>query len=176
MCKFIQLCLFLCSVFFTSNLFAGEQFSLSTSAFQDQGAMPVLYTCDGKNISPQIAFTHPPAKTKSFAIIMSDPSAPKGTFYHWILYNIPSKTSDISQGMAKPVKGVMVGTNDFDKKQYSGPCPPKGSVHTYIFTVYALDSMLPLKNGASAKEVLDAMQHHVLEKNKLTALYSRFMQ
>ena len=152
------------------------KFELSTSAFLDEGVLPVLYTCDGKDLSPQIAWTNPPPKTKSFALIMSDPLAPKGTFYHWVLFNMSAKTTEIAEGMQPLATGSVLGQNDFGKTQYNGPCPPKGSAHTYIFTVYALDSNLSLKKGATAKDVLAAMQKHMLGQSKLTAVYSRWIQ
>lgn len=151
-------------------------FTLSTSAFLDEGVLPVLYTCDGKDISPQVGWANPPQKTKSFAVVMSDPLASNGTFYHWVLFNVPTKIAEIPQGMEKPMSGAMFGKNDFGKEQYNGPCPPKGGAHTYIFTVYALDATLPLKHGATAKEVLAAMQKHIVGQNKLTAVYSRWIQ
>jgi len=161
----------LACLFVATNVFA-EGFRLSTSAFRDKERLPVLYSCDGRDISPQIAWTGSPPGTKTFVLIMSDPAASKGTFYHWILFNIPNKTTIISQGMVKAIPGSLLGQNDFGKNTYSGPCPPKGSVHTYHFTVYALDTSLPLNNGASANAVLQAMQKHIIGQNELTALYS----
>lgn len=153
---------------------AANQFTLSTTAFLDAGILPVLYTCDGKDISPQVAWATPPAKTKSFAVIVSDPIAPKGTFYHWVIFNIPAKATEIDEGMKTAIKGAILGKNDFGKEQYNGPCPPKGTAHSYIFTVYALDSTLALKKGATAKEVIAAMQNHIVGQTKLTAVYSRW--
>ena len=153
---------------------AKNAFNVTTSAFLDEGILPVLYTCDGKDISPQLAWANPPDKTKSFAVIASDPMAPKGTFYHWLLFNVPAKTTEIDEGMKTVIKGAVLGKNDFGKEQYNGPCPPKGTAHTYIFTVYALDSTLPLKAGAASKEVIAAMQKHIVGQTKLTAVYSRW--
>ena len=150
-------------------------FSLSTNAFLDQGALPVLYTCDGKDISPQFEWTDLPEKTQTTAFIMSDADAPNGIFYHWVLYNIPTNIKALSQGMDK-LAGATIGKNSFGKHQYNGPCPPTGSAHTYIFTLYALDSKLTLPAEADATMVLKEMQNHVLSKISLTAIYSRWLR
>ena len=174
--QFIAICLCIFVLFNTA--LANDktnQFSLSSSAFPDGGAMPVLYTCDGQNVSPQITWKNPPAHTKSFAIIMSDPDAPSGTLYHWVLFNIPVTMPEVAQGVS-PTKEMRVGKNDFGREQYNGPCPPKGSSHTYFITVYALDSNLSQKTGATAKEVLDGIQNHLIGESKLSAVYSRWLQ
>lgn len=151
-------------------------FTLNTTAFLDQGVLPVLYTCDGKDISPEISWTNPPAKTKSFAVIMTDPSAPNGTFYHWAAYNIPTSAKELVEGNTPAPKGTQVGTNSWGKAQYNGPCPPKGAVHTYVFTFYALDNILKLTGKVDAKAVLDATKGHVLGTATLTAVYSRWIK
>lgn len=162
----------------TAAIYAEEakKMTLSSSGFLGDGALPVLYTCDGKSISPEIAWADQPAKTKSFALIMSDPDAPKGTFYHWIVFNIPASAKDVPEGNNPPVKGALIGKNDFGKEEYGGPCPPKGGVHSYVFTVYALDNTLSLQKGASAKEVIAAMQKHILAEDQIVATYSRWFK
>lgn len=154
---------------------AAPKMAMTTTAFLDEGIIPVLYTCDGKNISPQLDWTETPAKTETFALVLSDPNATNGTFYHWVLYNIPKKTSSLPEGMKTPPAGTLVGTNSWKKSQYNGPCPPKGASHRYVFKLYALDTKLTLPANADAQAVLKTMQQHVIGETKLTGVYSRWL-
>lgn len=149
--------------------------TLTTNAFLDKLAIPTLYTCDGKNVSPQLSWAELPAKTASLAIIMKDLDAPKGTFYHWVVYNIPTSITELPQGAPIPA-GASAVKNNFDKTDYSGPCPPKGAAHTYVFTLYALDSKLQLPKDANAESVLSAMKNHIIGQIELTGVYSRWIQ
>jgi Raf kinase inhibitor-like YbhB/YbcL family protein len=153
----------------TSNM------TLTTNAFLDKLAIPTLYTCDGKNVSPQLSWAEIPAKTATLAIIMKDVDAPKGTFYHWVLYNLPKSTTELPEGTSVPA-GASIGKNNFDKAEYNGPCPPKGNAHTYVFTLYALDNKLQLPKNASAEDVLSAMKNHIIGQIELTGVYSRWIQ
>lgn len=164
---------FLLSLFFTG--FAHAELSYTTTAFLDEGAIPVLYTCAGKDISPQMAWSDAPAKTQSFAIILDDPTAPSGDFYHWIVYNIPNTTKELAEGIQKMPAGTLIGKNSFGKQTYNGPCPPKGEHHIYIYTLYALDTKLTLPNGAGGEAVLQEVKKHTLEKKTLTASFSRWI-
>lgn len=155
---------------------AANTFSVTSTAVLNEGALPVLYTCDGKDISPQLAWTNPPKKTQSYAILMTDPDAPGGEFYHWVLYNIPKSTTQIEQGDTTPPSGTLIGKNSFNKQQYTGPCPPKGTAHTYVITVYALDGKLSLPAGKDGKTVLEALKSHQLGFVKFTTTYSRWIQ
>lgn len=146
---------------------------ISSQSFENQSTMPKLYTCDDKDISPQLSWTGVPSNTQSLALILSDPDAPEGTFYHWVLYNIPPSTTTFSENLKKLPTGVIVGRNSWGKMQYNGPCPPKGSTHSYIFTLYALDSKLSLPAGADAQTVLNALQPHLINKAELSASYGR---
>ena len=150
-----------------------ETFTLHTNAFVNQSTIPILYTCDGKDISPPLEWTHVPDKTQALALILSDPDAPGGTFYHWVVYNIPQTATSLPQGTQTLPAGSVAGKNSWNKAQYNGPCPPKGSTHTYWFSLYALSSNLALPAGADAKEVLNAMQNHIVGKAELSAVYSR---
>lgn len=162
------------SLCLVTNVQADTTFSLSSTATSDQGALPVLYTCDGKNTSPQIRWSGAPDKTQTFALILSDPDAPNGTFYHWVLYNIPKNISKLSEGIKTLPAGTLTGNNSAGESKYKGPCPPKGANHHYIFTLYALDTKLNLAAGADASALQTAMQSHVLSKAEFTALYSRW--
>ncbi len=149
--------------------------AITSNAFLDKMAMPTLYTCDGKDLSPGLTWTDPPAKTSAYAIIMNDIDAPDKNFYHWIVYNIPGKTLDIPQGGPLPA-GALTGKNNFDKPGYSGPCPPKGTAHNYVITLYALDNKLTLPKDASGTEVMAALKGHIIGQTELTGVYSRWIQ
>jgi Raf kinase inhibitor-like YbhB/YbcL family protein len=142
---------------------------LISSAFEDGNPIPAQYTCQGKNISPPLAWSSPPAGTKSFALILDDPDAPRGTWVHWVVYNLPADTI----GLPEAVKADSVlpgnalqGRNDYKRNDYSGPCPPSGT-HRYYFKIYALDTALDLKAGATKDDVLRAMEGHVLAHGQL---------
>lgn len=146
--------------------------SLHTTSFSTETSMPVQYTCDGKDISPQIDWTHIPDKTVSLALIMSDPDAPGGTFYHWVLYNIPKTVTQFPEAMRQLPADTLAGKNSWGKMQYNGPCPPKGATHHYVFTLYALDKKLTLPT-ATAETILNAIQNHILDQGELTTVYKR---
>ena len=154
---------------------ATPPFAITSTGFLDQGTLPVLYTCDGNDISPEFAWTGAPAKTQTFVMIASDEDAPGGTFYHWVVYNIPKSVAELPQAMEKAPAGIQIGKNSYNKLSYNGPCPPKGSAHDYTFTLYALDSKLNVPKGADAKTVLNAMQHHIVDQVKIIAQFSRWL-
>jgi Raf kinase inhibitor-like YbhB/YbcL family protein len=168
----------LLSLFFLSTAFADAtvtDFTITTTAFLDTGPLPTLYTCDGKNISPEITWTNPPANTKTFAIIAEDLNGPEKPFFHWIVFNIPSATSKLEEGVTQYPSQTLVGKNSMGNERYNGPCPPKGAAHTYVFTLYALDSKLNLPAGSDGKTVLAALNDHIIKKITLTTIYSRWM-
>lgn len=151
-------------------------FKLTTSTFLDAGELPVLYTCDDKDISPELHWDHIPTQAQSLALLVTDPDAPGGTFYHWILYNIPTNINSLSENIQNLPTSVLVGKNDFGNLHYSGPCPPKGSSHTYIFTLYALNSKINLPAGASGPSVLKEIEPHIIAKTSISAVYTRWMK
>ncbi len=163
--------LFLFFALIASTSFAAD-LTLTTHSFIDQGGLPVMYTCDGKDMSPELTWNNAPANTKSFAIIMSDPDAPGGTWYHWVIYNLPAATTSLVEGMSHLPAEATLAENSWHKAAYNGPCPPKGSVHHYIFTLYALDAVLTVPVNSDNKAVLEAMKSHVLKQSVLTAVYS----
>lgn len=152
--------------------------SLTSAAFEQNGRVPPQYTCDGENVSPPLRWSGGPAGTVSFALIMDDPDVPKvlrpnGVFDHWIVFNIPPETAEIAED--GPVPGI-AGVNGAGKNAYTGPCPPpqyEPSEHRYIFRLYALDTSLPLLEGATKDEVLAAMEEHILASSELIGRYSR---
>lgn len=173
----ITFSIFSFSFFYLSSTCYAEEpppaFTLNTNAFLSEGILPVLYTCDGKDVSPQFDWTNAPAKTETFALIFSDISMPEKSFYHWILFNIPKTVTNLDEGI-KPT-GMNVGKNDWNKQQYNGPCPPKGAMHTYVFTLYALDTKLSLSDGADGKAVLAALKDHIVSKTELSLVYNRWI-
>jgi len=151
-------------------------FQFATTAFSAGGAIPKKFTCDGPDVSPKLTWNEPPAGTQSLAVIMDDPDAPRGTWVHWVLYDLPAGTRELSEDMPKQERladGARQGRNDFGKIGYGGPCPPPGKPHRYFFKFYALDAKLNLKAGATKADVERAMQSHILAQAELMGRYSR---
>jgi len=148
---------------------------ISSTAFTDGGMIPRDYTCDGKDISPPLAWTGVPEGTKSLAIICDDPDAPMGTWVHWVLFNIPATVNGLSQSIP-PDKvlenGARHGINDFRKFGYGGPCPPSGT-HRYYFKIYALDTELVQEPGLTKAKLLRAMDGHIMVEGQLMGRYKR---
>jgi Raf kinase inhibitor-like YbhB/YbcL family protein len=151
-------------------------FQLATAAFSAGGAIPRKFTCDGPDVSPKLAWSDPPGKTQSFALIMDDPDAPAGTWVHWVIYDLPADTRELAEGVAKQEQlsnGARQGRNDFGKIGYGGPCPPPGKPHRYFFKLCALDAKLDLKAGATKADVERAMKGHILTQAELIGRYAR---
>lgn len=148
-----------------------NNFTLTSSAFTHNEMIPSKYTCDGEDISPELKWSNPPADTKSFVLIVDDPDAPSKTFVHWIIFNIPSRSTHLPENTA--TDQFISGKTDFNgATKYGGPCPPSGT-HRYFFKLYALDTMLDLKQGTTKEELLKAMEHHILAQTELIGLYQR---
>jgi Raf kinase inhibitor-like YbhB/YbcL family protein len=160
-------CTFLCLI---SGGAMADSFHLSSNSFADLGLIHKRYTCDAENISPDLSWSAAPAKTKTFALIVSDPDAPSKTFYHWVLYNIPATETNLKENVTQ--MGV-TGFNSYEKSQYNGPCPPKGKEHRYIFTLYALDTSFDTPMPMDVKALRAAMQKHILGQAELVGLYRR---
>jgi Raf kinase inhibitor-like YbhB/YbcL family protein len=137
---------------------------ITSNAFNEGDRIPRIYTCDNKNISPPLEWTGVPSDTVSLALIMDDPDASMGAWVHWVLYNLPPSMSGLEQG--KEGSGTE-GKNDFNHLGYGGPCPPIGSNHRYYIKIYALDTLLDLKSGASKDQVESAMRGHILGQGQL---------
>jgi len=142
---------------------------LSSSAFENNGTIPSVYTCDGSGISPPLAITNVPKNAQSLALIVEDPDAPSGTVTHWIVWNIPPQKSQFAEGekIELPQGITFTGTTG-----YKGPCPPYGT-HRYFFKLYALDTVLELVDGSTKDNLIQAMNGHVLEQSILMGKYSR---
>lgn len=148
---------------------------ITSTAFNEGEAIPRQYTCDGINISPPLEWSGVPKTAKTIAIIADDPDAPAGTWVHWVLYNLPAENIGMVENLPATENlnaGGSQGKNDFGKIGYGGPCPPSGT-HRYFFKVYAVDTELPLKAGATKAEVEKAMEGHVLAQAQLMGTYSR---
>ena len=151
-------------------------FQISTNVFSPGGTIPKKYTCDGPDVSPPLNWTDAPAANKSFALIADDPDAPVGTWVHWVAFNVPAASRQLPEGVKKEEQlpdGTLQGRNDFRKIGYGGPCPPPGTPHRYFFKLYALDTMLNLKAGATKQDVERAMQGHVVGEAQLMGRYGR---
>lgn len=142
---------------------------ITSPAFENENLIPPKYTCDGKDISPRLELLDIPGETVSLALVMDDPDAPLGTFDHWVVWNIPPRTTVIEEG--KEPGGVQ-GRTGFGRKRYGGPCPP-GGVHRYFFKLYALDAMMDLPEGARKSELEKSMEGHIIAKAVLMGKYSR---
>lgn len=153
-------------------------FKMTSTAFQENARIPARYTADGTDVSPPLSWEKPPEKTASLALIMDDPDAPRGTFTHWVLYDLPPTVMALPQGVPSrktlpDLSGAKHGENDFGRIGYGGPAPPHGPAHHYGFTLYALDTVLKLPEGARRAQVEKTMQGHVLGRARLVGVYSR---
>ncbi len=157
---------------------AAMTLTLTSSAFSHQGQIPRKYTCDGEDVSPPLAWTGVPTGAKSLALIVDDPDAPdpkapKMTWVHWVLYNIPPTATGLPEAVgAKLPPGTLEGLNDWKRTGYGGPCPPIGR-HRYFHKLYALDTVLPDLKKPTKVELEKAMQGHVLAVAELVGTYQR---
>ncbi|MCX7120433.1 MAG: YbhB/YbcL family Raf kinase inhibitor-like protein [Gammaproteobacteria bacterium] len=145
---------------------------LTSNAFLNGELIPRQYTCDGSDLSPQLHWNGAPENTRSFVLIVDDPDAPMGNWDHWLLFNIPSNVNQLKENIAELPSGTNEGKNSWEKTGYGGPCPPS-NIHRYFFKLYALDNLLPLKNGVTKEEIIKAMQGHILAHAELLGRYER---
>jgi len=149
---------------------------LTSTAFGRREEIPEDHSCDGDDISPPLSWSGPPDGTQSLALIMDDPDAPMGTWVHWVLYNVPPDRRSLPEGVPADEQlsgGGFHGKNSWQRHGYGGPCPPSGSSHRYVFTLYALDAELDLEAGATKGKLLGAMDGHVLAQGELIGTYTR---
>lgn len=143
---------------------------LTSNDFQHGQPIPGPFTCQGKGVSPDLAWTEPPAGTVSLALLMEDPDAPGGLFTHWMIFHIPPESKGLPRGLPGEGdldNGAMQGTNDFERIGYGPPCPPPGSPHRYFFRLYALDYQPALSPGVTRTDLLEAISGHVLDEAEL---------
>lgn len=153
--------------------------ALTSSAFSHQGEIPGRFTCDGDNVSPPLAWSDPPEGTKSFALIVDDPDAPdprapRMTWVHWVLYNLPATAEELPEGVWRAAlpPGTREGLNDWKRTGYGGPCPPIGR-HRYFHKLYALDTVLPDLGEPTKAKLERAMKGHVLAHTELVGTYRK---
>lgn len=140
---------------------------ITSPSFENNSNMPSKFTCEGDDISPCLIIENIPAGAKSLALIVDDPDAPGKTWVHWVVYDIPI-TNKIDEDTIPGKQGI----NDFDRKDWGGPCPPSG-IHRYYFKVYALDKTLGLSEGVDKETLEETMDGHILAKAELIGLYKR---
>jgi Raf kinase inhibitor-like YbhB/YbcL family protein len=151
-------------------------FLLTSTAFEEGQHIPLDYTADGKNLSPPMKWADPPAGTRSYALVCEDLDSPSGLYTHWLVYNLPPESRELSEGIKHAegfANGTLQGINDFGKVGWNGPAPPKGESHRYDFVLYALNRTLPLAASARRNELLQALQGHILAESRLTAHYGK---
>lgn len=150
---------------------------IKSDVFKDGGYIPRDYTCQGKNISPALSWKDVPAGTKSFVLICDDPDAPMGDWVHWVIFNIPAGLTGFADNVSQSAdlaKDTIEGKNDFGNNSYGGPCPPPGKPHRYFFKLYALDTeKLTLGANATKKDLLEAMEGHIIAQAKVIGMYKR---
>jgi len=151
--------------------------ALTSNAFAHQGEMPAKYTCEGEDLSPPLAWKDLPAGTKSLVLIVDDPDAPdpkapRMTWVHWVLYDIPPTATGLAEGVRDLPVGTREGTSDYKRTGWGGPCPPIGR-HRYFHKLYALDKVLGDLGRAAKADVEKAMQGHVLGKAELVGTYQK---
>ncbi len=145
---------------------------LTSTAFSNNQMIPKKYTCDGDDVSPPLSWKNAPVNTKSFVLIVDDPDAPRGTWDHWILLNIPTHVNGLEENISQLPNGTQEGLNSWGKTEYGGPCPPSG-VHRYFFKLYALDEMLTIDEKPTKTHIINAMNGHIIAEVSLIGKYQR---
>jgi Raf kinase inhibitor-like YbhB/YbcL family protein len=150
---------------------------LTSSAFSENETIGKLYTCEGKDLSPPLAWSDVPAAAKSLALIVDDPdapdpAAPKMTWVHWVLYNLPVSSNGLQEGVSRLPQGTLEGQNDWKRTGYGGPCPPVGR-HRYFHKLYALDTVLADLNKPTKTQLEQAMHGHVVAQAQLIGTYEK---
>ena len=148
---------------------------IKSSAFENEGMIPKQYSCDGKDISPELSWSGAPENTKSFALICDDPDAPGGTFVHWVIFGIPAEVNKLNENVPNNEileNGAKRGKNNFGKIGYGGPCPP-GGTHRYYFKLYALDQDVDLEPGISKDLLLSKIKDNIIDEAQLMGKYER---
>jgi Raf kinase inhibitor-like YbhB/YbcL family protein len=136
--------------------------------------LPVLYTCDGKNVPPQLTWTHPAKEAQSLILIMSSSDAKSEQKYHWVLHNIPPTTTELPELMSKLPHGAKLAKNSWGSADYQSPCPERGDVQSYIFTLYVLNKKVDIKPDTTPEQILDQIKNNIIQTGNITAVYSRW--
>ncbi|MEL9940568.1 MAG: YbhB/YbcL family Raf kinase inhibitor-like protein [Ignisphaera sp.] len=152
---------------------ARKSILVTSTSFSNGSVIPQKYTCDGENISPQLTISNIPQEAKSIVLIVYDPDAPSGVFYHWIVYGLNGANIDISEGESKS-GSLRQGLNSFGHVGYGGMCPPRGDKpHRYIFLAMALDIDSDWGSGLMPEDVLSRVNGHVIAYGYIVGFYSR---
>jgi len=149
---------------------------ITSPAFKEGAAIPKKHTGDGPDVSPALNWSDPPEGTKALALICDDPDAPRGTWVHWVMYDIKPDVRQLPEGVPQKETlpdGAKQGVTDFRRVGYNGPAPPPGKPHRYFFKLYALDAELNLTPKAAKQELEAAMKGHILAEAKLMGTYGR---
>lgn len=143
---------------------------IESSVFINGGNIPARFTCDGEGINPDLTFKDIPKEAKSLALIVDDPDAPRGTWAHWVLWNISPNITVIKEN-STPTNAV-VGANSWPNNNFGAPCPPSGS-HRYFFKLYALDTILNISPSSKSEDLSTAMEGHILAEAELMGRYQK---
>lgn len=147
--------------------------TLTSPAFTQGGEIPTRFTCDGEDVSPPLAWTGAPPGTGAFALVVDDPDAPRGTWVHWVVYDLPGDATGLAEGAAAALpEGTREGTNSWNRTGYGGLCPPSGA-HRYVHELFALDAPLGDLDRPTADELERAMRAHVIASTELLGTYAR---
>ena len=150
--------------------------TLASSAFSDGEPIPLLYSCDGEDVSPPLTWSGVPQGTESLVVIMDDPDAPRETWDHWVVFNIPADAGGLEESQPDTDQlpnGGVHGKNSWGDKEYGGPCPPRGPAHSYRFFLYAVDVTLEFQLGASKEDVLVGIDGHIVAESFLSGTFER---
>ena len=155
---------------FSQETGRGKNLKITSPAFETNKNIPPKYGCDGENVNPPVQIENVPPGTKSLALVFDDQDAPRGTYVHWILWNVDPATKEIKEKSIP--EGAVQGLNDFKKNLYGGPCPPTRP-HKYVVKVYALDTRLELDPKSTKVDLEKAMEGHLLAQGQLFGVYKR---
>ncbi len=158
--------------------YSSTKLDIISDAFGNNSFIPEKYGCKGENISIPLEWKGAQDGAKSFAILAEDPDVPHQIWVHWILFNIDKNIFKLKENFniddyKSKSPNIKEGSNSYKKSEYSGPCPPEGQTHKYVFRIYALDKFLDLNTGASKEELLKAMEGHILDTAELVGLYKK---
>ncbi|WP_276301598.1 YbhB/YbcL family Raf kinase inhibitor-like protein [Halorussus lipolyticus] len=155
------------------------EFTLSTDEWENGESIPTRFTCEGENVSPRFSISNPPEDTEAFALVMDDPDAPNPPFVHWLVWNIPADAGEIPESVPTSetvgaLGDAVQGANGTGELGYVGPCPPEGDPqHTYLFSLYALESSLDLGPGAEYRQVVNAVMRNAIGRSRYVGQYER---
>ena len=158
------------------SILTKTKMTITSTAFHNDSAIPQKFTCQGEDISPALAWSGAPTETQSFALLLEDPDAPHGTYFHWVIYNIPAAERVLAENFPKRDtlhNGTRQGVNTAMQMGYMGPCPPPGKAHRYYFKLYALDAMINIPGEATRDQLLSAMHGHILAEGETMGTYAR---